>query len=237
MSHGIYVGMTAASAQARRLELVSDNLANVDTPGFKKQTATFESFVDEKNAASDKVLTRMRGTGVDMGAGVVENTGEPLDVLPQDGAYLGVMQADGTQAYTRAGRLSVTSDGILRAAGLPVMTQGGGPVVVPPGMSPTVNQNGDVRIGDKTVGTLARFQIPTTDVERVGSQLVTPRDKELVQSSNAAFQLGAIERSNASAVDAAVELVQVQRHFNHAMQAVDTYRKLDDRAIEVGRSR
>lgn len=237
MSNGIYIGMTAASAQAQRLDLVSDNLANVETPGFKKQTATFETFVDEKNAATDKVLTRTRGTGVDMRPGVIETTGAPLDVIPSEGAFMGVLQQDGTTAYTRAGRLNVGSDGVLRAANLPVLTQGGAPILVPPGQTPQISPSGEVRIGNNIIGTLARFNLADGDVERVGTQLVIPREQESVKPSIAPFQVGALERSNASAVDSAVELVRVQRQFNHAMQAVETYRKLDDSAVEVGRVR
>ena len=237
MSNGIYVGMTAASAQARRLDMVSDNLANVDTPGFKKQTAAFEAFVDDKSPDNDKILARIRGTGVDVQAGIVETTGAPLDVLPQEGAYLGVLQPDGTTAYTRAGRLTVGSDGVLRAANHPVLNQGGGPILVPPGQTPQVSTTGDVRVGEKILGTLARFSLPNGDVDRVGTQLLVPRQPEAATTSQAAFQIGAIERSNASAVDSAVDLVRVQRHFNHAMQAVETYRKMDDAAIGIGRSR
>ncbi len=237
MSNGIYVGMTAASAQSQRLELVSDNLANVDTPGFKKQTATFEAFVDDKNAASDKVLTRVRGTGVDMAPGIIESTGAPLDVVPTEGAYMGVLQGDGSVGYTRAGRLAVGSDGVLRAANLPVLTKGGSPILIPPGQTPQISPAGDVRVGNNILGTLAQFNLTSRDVNRVGTQVVVPRDEQAVEPANAAFQVGAIERSNASAVDSAVELVRVQRQFNHAMQAVETYRKLDDSAVEVGRVR
>lgn len=240
MSSGIYIGMSAASARNRRLDAVADSLANVNTPGFKAARSTFEGLLAESNdnvqPGNDKVLVRTTKEGLDMSPGAVVQTHEPLDVLPENQAFLGVTLGNGELAYTRDGRLMVDGNGQLLAGGRPVVSAGGGPIFVPLHSQPTISKGGHVMVEGRAVDQLGFFRLEG-DLERVGPRLVMPREGGQAESTIVDVQTGVIEQGNVSAIDATVELVNVQRSFDHAMQAIDTYKRLDETATNVGRIR
>lgn len=240
MSSGIYIGMSAASARNRRLDAVADSLANVNTPGFKAARSTFEGLLAETNdnvqPGNDKVLVRTTKEGLDMSPGVLVQTQEPLDVLPENQAFLGVSLGNGELAYTRDGRLMVDGSGQLLAGGRPVVSAGGGPIFVPLHSQPTISKAGQVMVEGRAVDQLGFFRLEG-DLERVGPRLVMPREEGRAEPTFVDVQTGVIEQGNVSAIDATVELVNVQRSFDHAMQAIDTYKRLDETATNVGRIR
>ena len=95
--------MSAAVARAAQLDSIADNLANAETPGFKATRPAFRAFLPP--GPSDKVLAGAVSTGVDMRPGPTNTTDNPLDVLPEGDAYLGVRLSTGQMAYTRNGHL------------------------------------------------------------------------------------------------------------------------------------
>src|ERR1019366_6260924 len=98
---------------------IADNLANAQTPGYKGERAMFSTVLAEANAATGYVVPT--GPGTDLRKGRVIATGNALDVLPEDNAFLAVQGKNGETGYTRDGRLSVDPDGTLKTAGLPVL--------------------------------------------------------------------------------------------------------------------
>jgi flagellar basal-body rod protein FlgF len=236
MSQGIYVGMTGASARAEQLDVIADNLANAQTPGFKAQKVAFYSFLPPENAEGDKVYAASADAGLDLRPGPVERTDNPLDIMPQNGAYLGVVRSDGSISYTRNGRVQVDAEGTLVVGGLPLAGDGGGPILVPPNTRPEITFDGKVRVNGVEVGRVALFDIPGSLV-RVGPSMFDAADPEGVASVQGQVRIGELEMSNFSSLDAMVEMVSVQRSFDHSMQALETYQELDRRAIDVGRVR
>src|SRR6478672_4375440 len=101
MADGIYISMAGAAARADQLESISDNLANAQTPGFKKSEPAFQAFLGEARS-KDQAFPAAVSTAFDLSEGATMNTGERLDVVPNDGAFLTVAQG-GSVAFTRAG--------------------------------------------------------------------------------------------------------------------------------------
>ncbi len=225
MADGIYVAMSGAVARAEQLNAIADNLANANTPGFKATQPAFQSFLHHPAAVA---------TGVDLRAGSGQTTGNALHVMPEAGAFLSVMTERGP-AYTRDGRLSV-EDGQLLAAGKPVLDPHGVPVAVPENAAVEIATNGQVLANGQPVGQLALFRLegPT---ERLGASLYLPASGGSANPVEVSVRSGVLESSNASALDGALHMVSAQRHFDTAMQAIQTYRRLDERAVEVGRVR
>lgn len=240
MAHGIYIGMTGAAARARQLDQIADNLANAQTPGFKATQAAFESFVPSAPAGSvardDYSATATVRGGVDMRAGTVQVTGRPLDVLPKDNRFLGVLTDSGELAYTRDGRLQVASDGTLMTAGRPVVDEGGSPINVPDGVEPQIGSDGRITaMGGKVfLGRLGLFAL-SGGVDKVGPSTVVPAQDGVVEQGPGEVDAGQIELANYSTLDAAVQLVTAQRSFEQATQAIEAYRSLDEiAASKVG---
>jgi len=236
MSDGIYIGMSAAVARARQLDAVADNLANAQTVGFKAARPSFESFLPKGGSAS-KVYAAAVDTGVDLREGSVAPTGRPLDLVPNDGAFLSVRLPSGAAAYTRDGRVSVDADGRLRAAGHPLLSDAGEPIFIPPGEgTPVIDSLGVIRMGDLEVGRIALFHLEGP-VQKMGGALLSPQEEGRVTQSLAGVRVGEIELGNATPLEATVQMIGAQRAFDQSMQAIQTYRKLDEKIGELGKVR
>ncbi|WP_373049415.1 flagellar hook basal-body protein [Vulgatibacter sp.] len=235
MGDGIYVGMSGAAAQARALDAIADNLANVETPGFKATRPAFASFLPAGGDGT-RVSAAAVAAGVDRAPGAVTRTGAPLDLLPESDAFLAVRLPDGATGYTRDGRVSVDALGRLQAAGHPLLSSEGEPITVPAGEVPRVEESGRVLAGAVEVARLGLFHLDGPAGRR-GPALFTAGPGATTRASEAGVRVGELELGNASAMESAVALIEAHRSFDHAMQAIQTYRKLDERAVEIGRVR
>jgi flagellar basal-body rod protein FlgF len=234
MADGLYVGMAGATARERQLEALSDDLANAQTPGFKASRPAFATVLAE--AGGQRAFPVITGVGSDLRAGPTAQTGNPLDVVPEDGAFLSVQGPDGSTAYTRNGRLSLDASGTLQTAGRPVLTEGGGTIAVPRNATLQIGGKGGVLINGIEVGRLGLFKLEGR-AERLGPSLMVPGQGGSATQVQATVETGAIELGNHSALEATVALVSAQRHFDASMQAIETYKKLGDRSSELGRVR
>jgi flagellar basal-body rod protein FlgF len=237
MSDGIYVSMNGAAARMAQLDSVSDNLANVQTPGFKAERPSFEAFLakaDTKGEAT-KVYAAAVGTRVDLSPGAVVQTNDPMDILPSGKSFIGV-QTDKGIALTRAGHVMVSKDGTLTAAGFPIVDRTGKPMVAPQNSTVRIESSGAVFANDTRLGEIGLFEANGA-VDRIGPSLLAPQDIKTITPSTDTLRIGNMETGNSSALEAAVQLVSAQRHFETSIQALQTYKKLDDRVTEVGRVR
>jgi flagellar basal-body rod protein FlgF len=235
MADGIYVGMCGAVAREQQLEAVADNLANAQTPGFKSARPAFETFLPA-SGAQDKSYTAAVSTGFDLKPGPTVQTGNPLDVLPDGGDFLTVMTSTGELAYTRDGRMSLDGDGRLTIQGRLVLGRNGQSISVPPGAQPEISSDGSVRVGSTAVADLAVVHLEGP-VNRLGTALLQPGAGGHVAPSESQVRVGQIETGNTSAMESVVDMISVQRNFETSMQAIQTYRQLDQRANDVGRPR
>jgi flagellar basal-body rod protein FlgF len=235
VADGIYVGMAAATARAAQLDSIADNLANAETPGFKAARPAFQAFLPGGSQSNDKVFAAAVSTGTDLRPGTTVATDNPLDVLPEGDLFLGVETSTGP-AYTRNGKMDVSADGQLQIMGHAVLNNAGQPIAVPQGAIPTINENGEVLVDGATIDTVGTFQLQGP-IDRNGNALFTPGPGGSVQSVEGKLQVGTLELGNVPALESTVAMIGAQRHFETAMQAIQTYKKLDDKAIEVGRVR
>lgn len=228
--------MTAASARAEQLDSIADNLANVETPGFKASHPAFQSFLPPRGGpGSDKISTAVVGSGASLGHGTVVATGSPLDVVPEKDGFLVVGTATGP-AYTRNGRLTVSPDGTLVSAGRPVMGMSGNPIQIPLGARLIIKDTGALMVDGTEVDRLAQVALQGP-VIHLGSSMYGPGPGGTATPIEAGVSVGQIEMGNSTALEATVQMIGAQRQFETAMQAIQTYRRLDDRVIEVGKSR
>jgi len=224
MDRMIYLSMAGAKAAMQRQDVLSHNLANVTTNGFRAELQAFRAVPVRGDGASTRAYSLETTIGYNDSQGPLTPTGRNLDVAMQGNAWLAVQANDGTEAYTRAGSLDVNAEGILvMRNGMPVLGDGG-PINVP--------QNSEVAIGsDGTVSAKAPNQKPTT-VGRL--KLVTPEaanqltrgddglfraaDGDLPANPAARLQDGALEGSNVSPVETMVAMIAAGRQFEQQMK-------------------
>lgn len=236
MADGIYVGMCGAAARMEQLDAIADNLANVQTPGFKAAHPAFESFLPA-SGADDKTYPAAVATGFDLRKGPIARTDNPLDVIPEGDAFLAIGIGGGQKAFTRDGRISVDETGqLVHQNGRPVLDRSDSPIHVPPGSKPTIGPNGVVRVGDTPVGELGLYTL-SGPVDRVGAALLAPARGGVAVPAEARVRSGEVELGNSSPLDSMVKLISAQRSFEASMQALQTYRSMDQRSSETGRVR
>jgi flagellar basal body rod protein FlgG len=108
--------------------------------------------------------------------------------------------------------------------------------MIPPGAQVSINQSGVVYADNRAIDTLATFNL-SGNVVRVGPQLYAPGPGGSVAPADGGVSTGQLEMGNVTPLESTVQMINAQRHYEMATQAIQTYRRLDDRAIEVGRVR
>ena len=233
MSNGIYVSMAGAAARSDQLDALSDNLSNIQTPGFRATKVAFQSFLATAGV-TDKIFPAAVSSGLDMKPGQLVVTENPMDVAPDGMTFMGV-QTNAGMAYTRNGALQV-SNGTLVSGGLPVMDVTGKPITIPPDGDPRIEPDGSVLVGDAVVGRIATFNLQG-NIQRLGATLYTPGPGGSASATaEPVLAVGELEMG-ASPLEATIGLVSAQRSFDMSMKALETYRSLDTRAVEIGRVR
>jgi flagellar basal-body rod protein FlgF len=232
VADGIYVGMSGAASRAEQLEAVADNLANAETPGFKAARPAFQSFLP-KAATTDKVQAAAVSGGMDLRPGVMIATELPLDVVPDDARFLSVETPTGAHAFTRNGHIEMTADGDMTIAGNKLLGPDGVAIKLPPGATPDLRPNGDVVVDGSALGRIGLFDL-AGPLGRSGPSLIVPAAGATVTAVDGGLHTGVLEAGNASALESTVAMITAQRSFESAMQAIQTYRSLDQKAVEVG---
>jgi len=251
MMRSLYTAATGMEAQRLNIDVVANNLANVNTTGFKRSRADFQDLLyqDEKTAGAAAAEGLQIPSGIQVGLGVrpvavqkifaqgdFASTGNPLDLVIEGGGFFQVPKPDGELAYTRAGSFKLNSDGrIVTSDGYPLEPT----ITIPTNTtSITVGTDGKITVtqpGNNTpteVGriTLARFSNPA-GLKSVGRNLYTPTDSsgEAITGNPGTDGMGTIgqgflELSNVNVVEEMVNMIASQRAYeinSKAVQASD----------------
>jgi flagellar basal-body rod protein FlgF len=227
MDRMIYLSMSGAKATMQRQDTLANNLANVSTVGFRAELAAFRAVPVQGSGASTRVYALESTPGYDASAGQVSATGRNLDVAIKGNSWLAVQGLDGTEAYTRAGSLDVSSDGTLTTtSGLTVLGDGG-PIQVPPNSEVSIGADGTVSAKAATTGkstSIGKLKLvtPETPLERGTDGLFRSASGELSADPNARVQDGALEGSNVSSVETMVSMITAARQFEAQMKMLQT---------------
>lgn len=218
-SGGSGPGSVGLGAQAlryweQRQQVVTNNLANASTPGFKAERV-FAKLLAGQTAP---VAT----TGTDFSEGAIEATGRPLDVAMGGDGFM-LVQTDAGERYVRGGSFRLDRSGMLVTdSGDPVLGEGG-PMVLPPGKV-VIATDGTVQVDGTAVGRL-RVEKPEGTPTRQGTNMWVPAGPgQQVPRDQVNVQQGHIEESNVDPVSALVEMIEIQRAYGaiqRSMQVSD----------------
>ena len=222
MDRLIYLSMSGAKATLQRQDVLSNNLANASTNGFRAEMAAFRAVPIRGDGASTRAYALESTIGHDTRPGPVQSTGRPLDVAVQGKSWLAVQALDGAEAYTRAGSLQVNAEGqLVTPSGLPVLGDGG-PITV--GVNAAVEIAGDGSITTTTgngrpqqVGRL-KLVTPEGNLNRGTDGLFRAPEGDAPVDPSARVQSGALEGSNVSPVETMVAMIAAARQFEQQMK-------------------
>lgn len=235
MDRGIFVALSGAVLQERRLEILTDNLANINTAGFKKQKPVFEDAMP--NPWSTRTFAKSNGVTVDMSQGMTEKTDRKLDVAIKGDGFFVVDTANGPR-YTRDGNFSMGIDGtLLTREGYAVRGEKG--VIKLTTADVTIDATGNVQEKGVTLDRLKLVSFNNISGLRREAGFFVPSDpsvKETKVGANTQVEQGYIETSNVNAVRAMTTMIEAMRSYETHAKMIQTMDEMTKKAIEdVGR--
>jgi flagellar basal-body rod protein FlgF len=230
MDRMIYTAMSGAKSMMQRQDVLANNLANVNTPGFRAETVAFRVAPVEGPGLPTRAFSADSTPGADFSPGVITTTGRPLDVALTGRGWFAVQSADGSEAYTRNGAMTIDDQGVLRTQNGLAMLSDSGPIAVPPGNSVAVAPDGTVSAipltGAKTPTPLGRLKLvnpPERDMQRGTDGLFRVKGGAAADLDPAVrLASGSIEGSNVNAVEAMTGMISLARQFEMQMKLIQT---------------
>jgi flagellar basal-body rod protein FlgG len=247
MNLSLYSAASGMEAQQHNLNTISNNIANVNTTGFKRSKAEFQDLLyqNAKPAGGDAGAGNVVPTGVALGngsqvvstskvftQGQLSETGEKLDIAIQGDGFLEVQRSDGSAGYTRDGALKVDSAGIVTtSSGLPIQNF---PPIPQGTISIYVSPTGEVTVDNGTTQTaagtiqLVRFVNPG-GLESLGGNIFketnasgTPESGNPGQNGFGNLRQGFLEMSNVNVVQEMVNMIIAQRAYEINSKSIQT---------------
>lgn len=221
MNVGLYRTVAAMRTNQQRVEIVSSNIANTETAGFKRMLHVAHGATGwGRDLEHEQVVA---GTRLDLGQGVLQRTGEALD-MALDGPGFFVVDGKNGESLTREGTFSLTQTGVLVSRdGRPVQWDGQRGLLDPEADGIKVDAAGNVVQGGLPVGRLRIIDVLEVDgIEPDDSGGFRLRANATVVQSDAIVTQGFQERANVQTIDELVELIAAQRAFDSAAQAFRT---------------
>ncbi|MFC4930030.1 flagellar basal-body rod protein FlgF [Massilia sp. GCM10023247] len=226
MDRLIYTAASGAKHILEQQATTSNNLANLNTTGFRAQLDTFRAVPVQSEGLPTRTFVVNNTVGANFASGPLQLTGRDLDVAVKGPGWIAVQNPDGSEAYTRNGALQMSPNGVLTTTSGATIAGEGGPITIPPDVTVTVG-------GDGTISTVSNAERPAAPVILGRIKLVNPPEQELVRGDDGLFRLkdgapaqadptvrvagGALEGSNVNAVDAMVAMIGLARSFETQM--------------------
>jgi flagellar basal-body rod protein FlgF len=225
MIYGLYLSATGVMASSYRQDVISNNLANAETVGFKRDLATFEErrVESQTGGGADPRWRNLTGglwasaTALDSSQGELESTGNSTDVAIEGSGYFQV-KGKGESRLTRDGRFMIDKAGNLIMAngkGEKVLDPKGKPIVLDGRFKTEIASDGAITQQGKPVGSIGVFDVPQPQLlkQEGGSLLAYPKMSEAQVTDAAKLRSGFVERANVDPASELVQLMDAQRQL------------------------
>jgi flagellar basal-body rod protein FlgG len=245
MLEGMYAAAAGMAAQQDRIDAVSNDIANVNTTGYKRTRVAFRDLVytDAGLATNPGVRDGAGAAAVFLGRGAQQgpliDSPNPIDVAIAGPGFLAVRAPDGRQLLTRDGHLSIDATGRLVSGTGNLLDP---PIRLPRGTQPddvSIATDGRVIVGDRTVGRLRLVTVPAeAGLQSVGNSLFAATAASgPTRAAGADTQViaGKLEGSNTDLASAMTEMIESQRAFELASKAIQTQDRIYEIANQVKR--
>jgi flagellar basal-body rod protein FlgF len=241
MENALLVGLSRQMALAREFEVVANNVANVNTNGFRRRATNFAEHLMPVASADDfrrpdrKISYVIdQGTWLSTARGSIERTEEPLDVAIKGDGFFVLQGPNGQERYTRNGSLAINSQGTLVTSdGKPVLTQNGPVQFSSSESNVAISPDGTITSTQGLRGKLriAMFDNPQALVNEGSNEFSggTPRPAE---ASEIQLEPGAIEKSNVQPVIEMARMIEISRAYSSVSQMMQRTDELRRTAIQ-----
>ncbi len=236
MNRGIYPPLSGAITLERRLEVLSHNIGNVNTTGFKKDKPIFATVLGQvsgPSVAGIDLFPMMETVHPDRTQGVLAHSGEAFDVGLQGEGFLVVQTPDGLR-YFRGGKLHRSPEGnLVTHTGDPLVGKKG-PIKLPPG-DMVIDNVGNISVNNKGVDKFRLDKVSDGErIVKVGDLYWTVPEKT-TQARETTVHQGMLEKSNVNPSMDMVELIKVTREYEQMQKAIQAMDEMASQAIQAGR--
>lgn len=238
----VYVAMTGLRQAEKLQTVISHNIANASTIGFRAEVPIFSS----EEILGDGLHTRVNalevGADWNESSGSMMSTGRDLDVAIRGSGWFAVQDAEGNEAYTRAGSFRLSPTGVLETHNGHLVLSEGGPITLPEFQEVYVG-------GDGLVSIIPVGQKANTLVQGDRIKLVNPSKDEIVRGADGLFRpvdgvplladasvqvvSGQLESSNVNVAETLVQMIELARHFETQVRALREAEQMDASAASV----
>ena len=249
MDPALWIAKTGLDAQQTRMAVIANNLANVNTTGFKRGRAVFEDLLYQnvRQVGGQSSQNTQLPTGLALGTGVrvvateklftqgnIVQTGNPLDMAIQGRGFLQILRPDGSVAYTRDGTFQVNAQGqMVTSSGYPLQPS----ITIPSNaLSVTIGADGTVSVltpGSATPNQVGNIQlvdfVNPAGLQPVGQNLFlqsassgSPQPGTPGLNGLGTLVQGAVESSNVNVVQELVDMIETQRAYEMNSKAIST---------------
>jgi flagellar basal-body rod protein FlgF len=234
------IGLSQQVAIHRSMDVIANNLANMATPAFKRESVQFEEYLTPVEASAEEGTGTVqlsfvidRGTIRDLTEGRLENTGAPLDVAITGPGYFVVQTPEG-ERYTRNGHFRLDETGrLVTDDGYPVQSEGGDIAVTPEDGAITIAADGTISTPLNQVG---RFRIVTFEDERAllksGASLFIAENQQPQPVERIRLHQGMIEKSNVEPVIEIARMIEIMRAYHASADLTKTSQDILKQAIQ-----
>ena len=257
MVKGLYTAYTGMLNEQHRMDVLTNNLANADTNGFKKEGATSQSFdailaYKIKDSSEGTHLSRRLGVNypgvkigevyTDFSQGPIKATGNTYDLALTDSGFFAVeftnKAGETSIKYTRDGDFTLTESGrLVTRDGDPVLDVNGSPIEVNQLLPVEINSSGQIIQDGRVVATIQITDFENYDyLERYGENYFQPIEGAQEKEAAAEVRSGYLETSNMSVVTEMVNMITVSRAYESNQKVITTYDStLEIAANQLGR--
>lgn len=241
MENAGYIALSRQTALWRQMDQIANNMANVNTAGFKGERVLFTDYLakvrTDRSLFRDTIAyTEDFGMVRDLSEGALQTTGNPLDVAIKGDGYFAVENEDGQRFYTRSGRFKLDADGqITTSSGEILLSDTDQPIVLAPGETEiTVSRDGTVTTENGQIGRLRlvgfadqrALKKVTGGLYDAGEQTPTPLQAPHVTQ-------GMLEGSNVNPISEITQMISVQRAYEGAQKMIETEHDRQRQAIDA----
>jgi flagellar basal-body rod protein FlgF len=244
MQNALLVGLSRQVALGRELDVVANNIANINTTGYKADASLFEEYLSSAARADQSggrvSYVRDRGTWHDLSPGPIEKTDNPLNVAIDGDAFLVVQTARG-ERYTRNGALQINGTGqLVTSEGNPVLGEAGPIVFQPSDRQVTISLDGTISVREGTSktdsqrGTLRLVAFDgAQNFQKDGSSTFTTSNGSQPQPTKTSRVVqGSIEKSNVRGVIEMSRMIEITRSYTQIAAMLQQQNDLSQSSID-----
>ena len=233
MDNTKYIALSRQMALWKQMDIVSNNMANMNTTGYKQDEAVFSSYIHQSDtnasvsgmARKPLYFTQDFGSYSNFNEGMLVETGNTLDFAIKGDSFFAV-QTQAGERYTRKGNFTLDSDGMLvTSEGDPVLSENNEPFFFAPTEKEiSVMENGEIYTENGLVGRLKLVQFADNQkLLKVANTMFENTDGNTMSIGNDNIRVlqGKLEKSNVNSIEEMTKLVNLQRSYEYVQQMID----------------